>query len=508
MTAESEIALRLRRSWPQRLVLAIGIVLVLGSVSGAAGVAYLGWTYHKVHKYDIALAAVPPGEPANYLIVGSDSRAAIAKNDPNSGAFLDGAASGRRSDTILVVRVDPKRESATMLSLPRDLWVPIAGTGAHQRINAAYGLGKQVLADTIQQYLGVPINHYVEVDFHGFQGLVNAIGGVPMYFERAMRDTNSGLDVLHPGCVTLDGAAGLAFARSRHLQYIEHGVWHTDPTGDLGRITRQQLFVRKAISRAVSQGLTNPLTLNRLINVGVANVGIDKGLSPSDLAGLGRRFASFQGSQLVTYTLPVTPFRTPGGADVLHLDAAASVPTLDLFRTVKGAVPVDPGEGSEPAAAADVVPAGPGGVAVQVLNATGVAKRAANVAGALQRVGFPISGLGDASQIGGSRVAHSEIHYPAGHPAGAVILLTHLPAGATLVADRHVAAGSVVLVAGTDLTKVSAPAVRPPAGSAGGSSTRPTPTTVASTSTVPPTPTTAAPVGRTPGEVPPGVHCD
>ena len=88
-----------------------------------------------------------------------------------------------------------------MLSLPRDLWVPIAGEDGAQRINAAYAEGEQVLADTIQQFLGIPVHHYVEVDFAGFQQMVTAVDGVPVYFERAMKDENSGLDVLHPGCV-------------------------------------------------------------------------------------------------------------------------------------------------------------------------------------------------------------------------------------------------------------------------------------------------------------------
>ena len=123
--------------------------------------------------------------------------------------------------------------------------------------------------------------------------------------------------MLHPGCVTLDGPSALAFARSRHLEYMLDGVYRTDPTGDLGRITRQQLLIRNAISRAVSKGLTNPLTLKRLVDVGVSNIGIDDELSAVELLQLGRRFAKFDSKELVTYTLPVTDFVTDGGAKVL-----------------------------------------------------------------------------------------------------------------------------------------------------------------------------------------------
>ena len=105
----------------------------------------------------------------------------------------------------MIMRVDPTTDTVDMVSLPRDLWVPIAGTGESQRINTAYSSddGRQRLIDTIQQDFGIPINHYIEVDFKGFQGVVDAIGGVPMYFDEPMRDDNSGLEhhrgrVRHP----------------------------------------------------------------------------------------------------------------------------------------------------------------------------------------------------------------------------------------------------------------------------------------------------------------------
>ena len=97
----------------------------------------------------------------------------------------------------MIMRVDPTNDSVNLLSLPRDLWVPIADTGESQRINTAYSAddGPQRLIDTIQQDFGIPINHYLEVDFAGFKGVVDAIGGVPMYFDSPMRDDNSGLNI-------------------------------------------------------------------------------------------------------------------------------------------------------------------------------------------------------------------------------------------------------------------------------------------------------------------------
>jgi LCP family protein required for cell wall assembly len=492
MVAERGIAPRPRRTWPERLLLALGVVLVVGIAGTAVGVAYGVWKFGQVETYDIDLPDVASGDPANFLVVGSDSRENIANGDPNSGAFLEGESAGRRSDTILVVRVDPERESATMLSLPRDLWVPIAGRDTAQRINAAYADGEQVLADTIQQYLGIPINHYVEVDFAGFQQMVSAVDGVPVYFERAMKDTNSGLDVLHPGCVTLDGPSALAFARSRHLEYMLDGVYHTDPTGDLGRITRQQHLIRNAISRAVSKGLTNPLTLKRLVDVGVSNIGIDDELTPVELLQLGRRFARFDSNELTTYTLPVTDFITDGGAKVLALDQAAADPILDVFRPAGfERETVDEGPLHEP------------DVSVRVLNGASVEKRATNVAGALERAGFGISQIGDVEDIGRADVDHSEIRYAPGEQEAAELLGRHLSAGASLVEDTEVDAGTIVLVAGRDFTTVTAGAM---AAVPGEPPTTAAPSTT-TTTTPPTTPTTAAPIGRSPEDPPPGVSC-
>ena len=107
-----------------------------------------------------------------------------------------------------------------------------------------------------------------------------AIGGVAVYFSEPVRDDYSGLHVEEPGCVNLDGQQALAFVRARHLEYQDEdsGRWRTDPSGDLGRMTRQQEFIRKAITKAVSKGLTNPATLNDLVGVGVDHVGLDPSL--------------------------------------------------------------------------------------------------------------------------------------------------------------------------------------------------------------------------------------
>ena len=143
----------------------------------------------------------------------------------------------------MVLRVDPEKKQAYVLSFPRDLYIPISGTGETQRINTAHAHGVQTLIDTIQDNFNIPINHYVEVDFQGFEKLVDAVGGVPMWFDAPVRDSHTGLDVPAAECQVLNGEPARQFVRSRHLEYLdEDGEWQSDPTADLGRIARGSRF--------------------------------------------------------------------------------------------------------------------------------------------------------------------------------------------------------------------------------------------------------------------------
>src|SRR3712207_5326049 len=122
-----------------------------------------------------------------------------------------------------------------------------------------------VLIDTIQDNFGIPVHHYLEVDLVGFKHLVDAVGGVPTCFERPVKDDHTGLLVNEAGCFTLDGYTALQYARSRFLQTLgDDGEWHTDPTADLGRVARQQAFMKDALKQAVSVGLTDPAAVPEL----------------------------------------------------------------------------------------------------------------------------------------------------------------------------------------------------------------------------------------------------
>ena len=242
------------RTWSQRAVLVVGIVLVLAAVGSAAVAGYVGFRFGQIDRVDDLVLPVAVGDPSNYLIVGTDSRDGLDPTDPDSGGFL-GDAGCDCTDTIMVLRLDPKAGTANILSFPRDLYIPIAGTGKTSRINTAHAKGVQVLIDTIQQNFAISINHYVEIDFVGFEELVDAVGGVPMWFDSPVRDANTGLSIPSAECQVLDGENARRFVRSRYLEYQDaDGDWQPDGTADLGRITRQQIFIRRAIAKAVGRG--------------------------------------------------------------------------------------------------------------------------------------------------------------------------------------------------------------------------------------------------------------
>ena len=402
-------------------------------VLGAGALGFVAWKLSRVDRLgDVGdLADAGDGEPENFLLVGSDSRETVDEDDPDAGAFLNGESGGRRSDTIVLARVDPRSTHVTLLSLPRDLWVPIAGQDDPNRINTAYSLGRDVLVDTIEEDFGIPVHHYVEVDFAGFKGLVAALDGVPMYFEAPARDEHSGLDV-PSGCVTLDPDQALAFARSRHYEYLtDDDGWTTDPSGDHGRISRQQAFIFRALERARDRGLTNPVTLNRLIDVGLDNVGVDPGLSDGELLALARRFRSITADQITTLRLPVEE-DVVGEAYVLRLLTAEAQDELNVFR------------GLPPGALA------PEAVTVRVLNGSGAEHQAADVADDLGDRGFLVSGVGDADE----HAERTEVRHAPGAEPSAALVARYLAAGAVVVPDASLDGSEVVLTTGDDFTAV------------------------------------------------------
>lgn len=251
----------------------------------------------------------------NFLLVGSDSR---------EDSLEEADETSRRSDTIMILRRE-QDGGAALLSIPRDLWVEIPGQG-EAKINAAYNGGPELLARTVTQSLGIPIQHYVEIDFNGFEQLVDSVGGVEICVLYATKDDASGLN-LQPGCQQLDGATALQYARSRQYEEFVDGEWRLDATADLGRIERQQNFVRAAVDGALEKMENDPFAAGRLLDAVVASVRIDESIEPVDAANSLRAAAQ---DGLRTVQLPVEGGTIGDESVVTMIDGAE--PILEYFR--------------------------------------------------------------------------------------------------------------------------------------------------------------------------------
>lgn len=309
----------LRRSWPQRLLLVVNCLLVVACLAGAAALVVARNVSNSIGRVELAapsdrtLAPTPTTAPVspttggddigastvapegtgpvetyptvdlaaqNFLITGADNNACVDPNSPYASAFGDRTEMGERSDTIMLMRVDPGSGRAAVLSFPRDLWVQIAGRQNKNRINTAYVKDDpQRLIDTLYQNFGLGVDHFIQVDFCAFKNIVDAVGGVAVPFEYPARDTHSGLDVPTAGCFTFTGDHALAYVRSRYYQYYKDGKWQKDGLSDLGRISRQQDFIRRALAAALDKGITNPSVARGLIETAQQNVVVDSELS-------------------------------------------------------------------------------------------------------------------------------------------------------------------------------------------------------------------------------------
>ncbi len=416
---------------------------------GLAGSGYLYLRYQlgRIAKLNIpGLASDDTSSVMNVLLVGSDSRADVQGDLVDATGKGQAGTAGQRSDTMMVLHIDPTQQKATILSIPRDLYVPIAGTAGKDKINAAYSLGgAPKLVETIQQDLGIEINHYAEVDFSGFERIVNTIGGVKVYVDAPARDSNSGLDIPVAGCSQLDGFQALAFVRSRYYETYQNGRWLSGSNSDIDRITRQQDFIRRIMSKSVSSGLSNPLTLNRLIGIGVANIKVDQAMSTKDITNLARKFRSLDANSVQMLTLPGNRAFV-GDADVLLLDKEKAYAYIDILngKTAPQAPAVQPPD-----------------VSVRVLNGNGVEGSAAKAGTSLQQLGFKIVETTSADNYG---YPETTIRYAPGAQAQAELLHGYLAGGAKLERDATLATPGVVLILGADYTGVHAPAAAAAAG--------------------------------------------
>ena len=288
-------------------------------------------------EYYLEVEPHPAGPARNFLLVGTDSAVGLDPDDP--AANRDRSAGIGLADTIMVVRLDPALSKASVMSLPRDLYVSIFLDGTKVRseklasalLVGGIEKGAPTLVETVTNNFNIPIHNFAIVDFFGFEKLVDELSGVPLWFSYPVRDQASGLLVEEAGCSLLDGRDSLAFVRSRKMEAFVNGNWYrVGVWNDLERNKRQQDFLIRTIQRAISKGARSVLVRDDLIRAGSEAVVFDDRLTIADLLKLGQAFADFKPSNLQRHVLPVEDSLI-GTSEVLQLtDNANSI--FGVFR--------------------------------------------------------------------------------------------------------------------------------------------------------------------------------
>lgn len=403
--------------------LVVGLVII----SGAAAYGYFNLQLGNINRTHFSdLANVGGGQPFTMLLVGSDSRN-IAGGSQFAGNN-SAASEGQRSDTIILARIVPAARQIALMSIPRDLWVPIKGMGSN-RVNSAFNNGPQLLVSTIQDDLKIPISHYAEVNFDTFSDIANAVGGVHVWFPTRARDQYSDLQA-GAGCNLLNGAGALAFVRSRHYEYYADGYWHPEAASDLAREQRQQYFLKRLADKAKTE-YTNPFALNNIVSSITKNLVVDDKLSTSDILALARTFRGIGSGNIPSLTLP-TQEATIEGNDVLTLDQPAAAQTIAAFNTIGNSPPKTTTTRPATPAPAPANAPHPSSVSVEVVNGSGTTGQAAKASSDLQHLGYQTTTVTDTrAYVGSSNV----IHYAPDSQAAAQALASKLAGGAQLVAD-------------------------------------------------------------------------
>jgi LCP family protein required for cell wall assembly len=382
-----------------------------------------------------------PDRPAeNYLLVGSDSVEGVVDDD-DILTGREAEAENHLADTVMVLRLRPDG-TAAVVSIPRDLLVEISGTGRTAKINSAYNLDDERadraarLIDTVEQNLGIDLQHFVEVDLDGFRKLVDAVGGVTVCFEQPIRDRNvddsgnasqggTGF-VSDPGLQLLDGDEALAYVRSRHLLVLnEAGEWERlGFWNDLERNGRQQQFVFDAVDQALNDALSSPDTLRQLLGIVATNLATSNTISLfDDGIDLARLFRGFDAdAQLERHALEFADVERAGLAGLGLVTSAHNDQTLDVFRGIGWN---------------DVVES-----RVEVTVAGG--DRSA-VAVSLEALGFSTSlGAADPSLVP-SDPGTVTVLYGVGGEQAAVVLASHIGAAVEFVGDDQLSGNNVLL---------------------------------------------------------------
>jgi LCP family protein required for cell wall assembly len=253
----------------------------------------------------------------------------------------------------MVVRVNPIDNQAAILSFPRDMWVKQAGSNRSNRINANFEKkNPNRLIRNIKENFGISIDHYINIDFCAFAGIVDAVGGVRVPFTYKAQDKRTGFKVLRARvCYTFQGDHALAYMRSRHYKWFDPKTmkWTSDGSSDWGRISRQQDFMKRVIRKSLEKAKTNPRVASGILNAALKNIITDDRLSPLTVLQLGQAMKNFNTDTMGSYTMPGTGTLIDDMSVILpDLESATSKKILAVFQgkaslktTIAGASPAD-----------------------------------------------------------------------------------------------------------------------------------------------------------------------
>jgi LCP family protein required for cell wall assembly len=403
-------------------------------------------------------ALAPGGDvsPLNILVMGSDTR--VGQGGEGGSAKVYSSA---QSDVVMLVHLYQGHKRALVMSIPRDTLVTLptcktknGGTkgGYRAKFNEAFTIGGPACTiKLVKQVTGLPIDHFVVVDFNGVKDIINALGGVHICLKAALYDPigggeGSGLN-LPKGQQVVFGTQGLALLRARH---------HIADGSDISRMDRQHSFISAIVRQVEATSLlTNPVRLYQLLDSATKSITTDTGLG--GLLKLKSLAQSLTQLKPANVTLLTIPWKDAGdGANVL-INTTQARPILDAIAADRPWPPAP----SSTTTTTPTVKTPPSAVHVKVLNATGVAGNGAKAAQALAAEGFHVVSVGDAPSVSATTVVHYDAAYD---ESGRT--LTAAVTGATSVVDRSLSS-TLVLYVGTDYAGVQAVSVQPSSGNGG-----------------------------------------
>jgi len=314
-----------------------GVLIAVAVVVALVAVVAGGYLFNLAHTFDSASSKIDhafpeestrpqrAGTAINILVMGSDSRGAT---ESDSAA---GVATNQRADALMLMHIPADRKNIYTMSIMRDLWVDIPGHG-ESKINAALALGgTPLMVQTVESIFKQRIDHVAMIDFEGFKGLTDALGGVTVNIKVPFSSTALPGQSFAPGQHTFNGTQALAFVRERHA-YAD---------GDYQRVRNQQEFLRAIIKKSIAgQTLSNPITVNNMVGAVSPFVTVDKSLDSGAVAGLALELKDIRAQNTVMFTLPTGGIGTSSDGQsivltdpnaIQHISAAMTSDTLGEY---------------------------------------------------------------------------------------------------------------------------------------------------------------------------------